>query len=148
MYIFLPCFNRRVSSLGGGLHVDEGSSQVGSGGRGRLSAQSVSPDWSDCRNGGHPHQQRYSKPPPYPDAARPWIKDNTFYHTTISTSARITYGLIPVSYYMLTYNSSPAVASNRGRDVKPALSYYSVCHPKLLREVLVVFQIKLDRDDE
>lgn len=61
MTVFLSCSDRRLSGLGGGLHVDAGSRQVRGGGRGRLPAQPVSPDRSDGGNGGHLHQPRYSQ---------------------------------------------------------------------------------------
>lgn len=161
LYICLSCFHRRVSSLGGGLHVDSGSSQVSGGGRGRLSAQSVSPDRSDCRNGGHLHQPRYSEAGVNrhltPRTTRPRIKDNIFYHT-LDNHPHLSYnacGLILPSSYMLTYNTSHTVAPGTSRDFKPTAStllFSSVllqCVPsKDVVRRFFFFQIKLDRDNE
>lgn len=94
---YLVCvlgFHRCVSGLGGGLHVDSGSSQVCGGGRGRLPAQPVPSDWSDGGHGGHLHQPRYgeARVKPSHDPGRPGLRLKITYsiiRTPIYTSAGI-----------------------------------------------------------
>lgn len=97
LFFYLVCvlgFHRCVSGLGGGLHVDSGSSQVCGGGRGRLPAQPVPSDWSDGGHGGHLHQPRYgeARVKPSHDPGRPGLRLKITYsiiRTPIYTSAGI-----------------------------------------------------------
>ena len=152
-YEYLVCvlgFHRCVSGLGGGLHVDSGSSQVCGGGGGRLPAQPVSLDWSDGGHGGHLHQPRYSEArvKPSHDPGRPGLRLKITYsiisHAHLHLSLN-SCGLIPLRYlpsltYFLPFRRT--VASDRSGDVKlqpyySALCYHSVCHPKMLWEEFI-----------